>query len=98
LSQLSQGGTPETGKGQIPPKTCITPVQVPLQPSVPDSNLAAIRAGNKTPGAVATATRLGATATYQQLDRMAEAGLVKLARDGGYFVFGLNSAGEGEIS
>ena len=44
--------------------------------------LAAIRAGNHRPGAIATETRMGATAAYQTLDRMREAGLVTVARDG----------------
>lgn len=44
--------------------------------------LAAIRAGNRTPGSIATATRLGATAVYQALARMQVAGHVARARDG----------------
>ncbi len=51
---------------------------VPLVVTKPKSAeifiLAAIRAGRKTPGAIATATRLGATTTYQELDRMARGG------------------------
>ena len=46
--------------------------------------LAAIRAGCLTPGAIATATRLGATVAYQALDRMAEAGLIQRAANGAY--------------
>lgn len=42
----------------------------------------ALRAGLITPGSIATATQLGATVTYQELDRMAQAGLVTMARDG----------------
>lgn len=42
----------------------------------------ALRAGLKTPGSIATAAKLGATETYQELDRMAQAGLVLMHRDG----------------
>lgn len=50
--------------------------------------LSAIRAGNRTPGAIATATRIGATAAYQALDRMRAAGLVEMARDGAFSLAG----------
>ena len=53
-------------------------------PSAKDRILAAIMAGNKTPGAIATATRLGATATYQELDRMVMAETLTMARYGTY--------------
>ena len=41
-----------------------------------------MRAGLTTPGAIATAAKLGATVTYQELDRMAQAGLVAMQPDG----------------
>ena len=41
-----------------------------------------MRAGLTTPGAIATAAKLGATVTYQELDRMAQAGLVTLQPGG----------------
>lgn len=44
--------------------------------------IAALRAGLKTPGAIATAAKLGATVTYQELDRMAREGLVIQAANG----------------
>jgi DNA-binding transcriptional ArsR family regulator len=47
-----------------------------------DAILAAIRAGNRRPEPIATATKLGATAVYQELDRMRAAGLVTVSRDG----------------
>ena len=53
-------------------------------PSAQDRILAAIMAGSKSPGAIATATRLGATATYQELDRMVMAETLTMARDGTY--------------
>ena len=43
---------------------------------------AVLAAGLKTPGSIATATKLGATVTYQELDRMAHAGLVTMQPDG----------------
>lgn len=44
--------------------------------------LAAVRAGKTTPGAIATAARLGATATYQELDRMKAEGVLIMKPDG----------------
>ncbi|TGD45358.1 hypothetical protein EEB11_02060 [Pseudotabrizicola sediminis] len=44
--------------------------------------LLAIGAGLQRPGAIATATRLGVTRTYQLLDQMQEAGRINVARDG----------------
>lgn len=44
--------------------------------------LAAIRAGRQRPGAIASATKLGATRAYQLLDKLRDAGLIHVARDG----------------
>lgn len=52
----------------------------------------ALRRGAKTPGAVATAARLGATLTYQTLDRMAAEGLVSMKPDGALALAGQASA------
>ena len=41
-----------------------------------------LRDGLQTPGAIATAARLGATVTYQELDQMALEGLVVMQRNG----------------
>ena len=51
--------------------------------------IGALRDGLQTPGAIATAARLGATDTYQELDRMAQEGLVIMQRNG---ALGLNAA------
>lgn len=71
VSRLSQGVALETK----------------IQKSAPLSTRAAIfqalRAGLKTPGSIATAAKLGATDTYQELDRMAQEGLVAMQPDGG---------------
>ena len=87
LSQLSQGVTLQTDKAALPPASTHGPDK--STPTCRAQNaqagiLGAIRAGIKTPGAIATATRLGATATYQELDRMTAAGLLTMARDGTY--------------
>ena len=42
----------------------------------------ALQAGLKTPGSIATAAKLGATVTYQELDRMALDGLVTVNPNG----------------
>ena len=44
--------------------------------------IAAMRRGRKTPGSIATAAKLGATVTYQELDRMALEGLVTMQPNG----------------
>ena len=59
VSRMSQRGGPDLAPAPTTPETTI---------------LAAIRAGCLTPGTIATATRLGANVTHQELDRMAEAG------------------------
>ena len=53
-------------------------VNTPTRPAI----IRAMRAGCKTPGAIATGAKLGATATYQELDRMAQDGLLSMHRDG----------------
>ena len=55
-----------------------------LVPGAQGSIIAAIRAGKVTPGSIATATKLGGTATCQEHKRMAKAGLVEMARNGAY--------------
>ncbi len=42
----------------------------------------ALRAGLRTPGSIATAAKLGATDTYQELDLMTLEGVVTRKRDG----------------
>lgn len=42
----------------------------------------ALRSGLKTPGSIATATKLGASDTYQELDRMTLEGLVTMQPNG----------------
>lgn len=44
--------------------------------------LAAIRAGNRSPGTVASETKLGATPTYQLIDKLRAEGRISQARDG----------------
>jgi hypothetical protein len=44
--------------------------------------LVAIMTGVQRPGAIATATKIGATRVYQLLDQMRDAGRIKMARDG----------------
>lgn len=44
--------------------------------------LVAIITGVQRPGAIATATKIGATRVYQLLDLMRDAGRIKVARDG----------------
>ena len=55
-----------------------------LVPGAQGSIIAAIRAGKVTPGSIATATKLGGTATYQELERMAKVGLVEMESNGAY--------------
>lgn len=50
--------------------------------STRDAIIAALVAGLKTPGSIATAAKLGATDTYQELDQMAREGLVTQESDG----------------
>ena len=69
VSRMSQGGGPNLAAAPATPETAI---------------LAAIRAGCLTPGAITTATRLGATVAYQELERMADAGLIQRAINGTY--------------
>ncbi len=49
---------------------------------IDDRVLAAIETGSRTPGAVATRTRLGATTTYQSVSRLTDSGRIEQASDG----------------
>lgn len=69
------------------------PSQSPEQTGAEIIILSAIWADNRTPGAIATATRIGATVAYQVLDRMRTAGLVEMARVG---AFSLAEGGSGK--
>jgi hypothetical protein len=62
----------------------IAKVAAPLAPKSNDEAaiLLAIGAGRHRPGAIATATKLGATRAYQLLDKMREAGRVHVAPGG----------------
>jgi predicted transcriptional regulator len=44
--------------------------------------LAALRAGPKTPGSISTAAKLGATDTYQEIERMVANGLLSIQPNG----------------
>ena len=57
--------------------------------------IAALRRGLKTPGSIATAAKLGATDTYQELDRMAQEGLVTMQPGG---ALGLTAAADLEAN
>lgn len=59
-------------------------IAAPLAPKSDDEAaiLLAIGAGRHRPGAIATATKLGATRVYQLLDKMRDAGRVHVAPDG----------------
>ena len=70
VSRMSQGVTSETK----------IPKSAPLSPRA--AIIRTLRAGLKTPGSIATAAKLGATDTYQELDRMEAEGLVTMAPDG----------------
>lgn len=59
-----------------------------LGPSPRMAIIEALRRDAKTPGAVATAARLGVTLTYQTLDRMAAEGLVSAKPDGAVVLAG----------
>jgi len=86
-SRLSQRDTLQTDKAALPRTASHGPAKSAPTGSASNAQdriLAAIREGNKTPGAIATATRLGGTATYQQLDRMVLAEALTMARDGTY--------------
>ena len=84
VSRVSQQAGPKPPPAPFAPGTAPADAQTAI--------LAAIRAGCLTPGAIATATRLGATATYQELDRMTEAGLIQMAVNGAYALDGLEGA------
>ncbi len=77
IAPMSQAVTLQNEKavlpqGPTPDGTCAAPIAATQSAEI--IILAAIREGMKTPGAIATATRLGATTTYQDLDRMARGG------------------------
>ena len=55
---------------------------LPAQPSPRAAIIRAMEGGASTPGAIATAARLGATVTYQELDRMRAEGHVILQHHG----------------
>ncbi len=87
MSQMAQEVTRQIERAVLPPNPTPTPAHsAPIAPAqiAQDSILAAVRAGRKTPDAIATATRLGVTATYQELDGMVKAGALTMARDGTY--------------
>ena len=76
MSRVSQLGSSKPAPAPV--------AHVPAPASPQTAVLAAIRAGNLTPGAIATATKLGATASYQELDRLAKAGPIEMASNGTY--------------
>ena len=59
-------------------------IAAPLGPKPDDEAaiLAAVLAGQQSLGAIATATKIGATRVYQLLDLMRDAGRICVARDG----------------
>lgn len=82
-----QGATPEPFRmmERNRPKVAeVAIVAAPLGHELEDEAaiLAAILAGRQRPGAIATATNIGATRVYQLLDQMRDAGRIKVARDG----------------
>ena len=79
VSQVSQGMTAET-------KTAKSPILSPRA-----AIIRALQAGLKTPGSIAIAAKLGATDTYQEIDRMTLEGLVTMARNG---ALGLTAAAD----
>lgn len=57
--------------------------QIPENAQTDEQSIfAAIRAGNARPGPIAVASGLGATVTYQLLDKLIASGRVRQARDG----------------
>lgn len=82
-----QGVTPEPFRmmERNRPKVAeIARIAAPLghKPDDEAAILAAILAGQQRPGAIATATKIGATRVYQLLDLMRDAGSIAVARDG----------------
>ncbi|MEO8245140.1 MAG: hypothetical protein ABI832_22890 [bacterium] len=78
VSRVSQQSGPEPAHPPAPP--------VPPPAYAQTAILAAIQGGCLTPGAIATATRLGATATYHELDRKADAASIRMASNGPYSI------------
>lgn len=62
----------------------VASIAAPLDQQLDDEAaiLVAIMTGQRRPGAIATATKIGATRVYHLLDLMRDAGRVKVARDG----------------
>ena len=82
-----QGATPEPlrmTERNRPKVAEVARVAAPLgqKPDDEAAILAAILAGQQRPGAIATATKIGATRVYQLLDLMRDAGRICVARDG----------------
>lgn len=72
-------------------------MKIPLSPILPPraSIIRALRLGLKTPGSIATETKLGATDTYQELERMRLGGLVTMQPNG---ALGLTAAADLEAA
>lgn len=82
-----QGATPKPFRmtERNRPKVAeVARIAAPLVPKLDDEAaiLVAILAGQQRPGAIATATKIGATRVYQLLDLMRDAGSIAVARDG----------------
>jgi len=82
-----QGATPEPFRmtERNRPKVAeVARIAASLDPKLDDEAaiLVAILAGQQRPGAIATATKIGATRVYQLLDLMRDAGSIAVARDG----------------
>jgi len=82
-----QGATPEPFRmtERNRPKVAeVATIAAPIgrKPDDVATILAAVLAGQQRPGAIATATKIGATRVYQLLDLMRDAGSIAVARDG----------------
>jgi hypothetical protein len=85
LNTLTAGEAPLAPVPYPPAKVAeVAEVAAPLAPKLDDEAaiLLAIGAGRHRPGAIATATKLGATRVYQLLDKMQADGRIHVARDG----------------
>jgi DNA-binding transcriptional ArsR family regulator len=85
LQAVTAGGGNPSPVAAPPAKVAeVAEVAAPLAPNLDDEAaiLAAICAGRQRPGAIASATKLGATRVYRLLDKMRDAGLIRVARDG----------------
>lgn len=78
------GGNPSPVAATLAKVAEVAEVAAPPAPKLDEEGaiLLAIGAGLQRPGAIATATRLGVTRTYQLLDQMRDAGHINVARDG----------------